>query len=164
MKKELTVRLPHPEATLAWGRLLAAKLRPPLMVALTGNLGAGKTSLAQGLARGLGVAEEEPVVSPTFSLVNEYQGRDGPLFHLDIYRLTPAEFLEAGLDEYLNQRGLARRAITLVEWADLWPAEFWPPKRLEINLEPLAGGRLARLRTDDELLASELAEFENWRF
>lgn len=143
--KELTFNLPNPEATAALGERLAAWIQRPIMIALTGNLGAGKTSLAQGLVRGLGGAEEEPVTSPTFSLVNEYQGRHGPIFHLDIYRLTQAEFLDAGLDEYLNQRGQARQAVVLVEWADLWPAEFWPANRLEINLTPHNGGRLARL-------------------
>jgi len=92
----------------AWGR--AAK--PGLVIALTGDLGAGKTALVRGLARGLGCADR--VHSPTFTLVNQYGGGRLPLCHLDLYRLdTPEQIRAAGLEEYLQPDGVA-----VIEWAE----------------------------------------------
>lgn len=83
-----------------------------LVIALSGDLGAGKTQLVKGLARGLEVTSR--VHSPTFTLVNEYAGGRLRLFHLDLYRLdTPAQFLNAGLEEYLQPDGVA-----VIEWAE----------------------------------------------
>ena len=91
-----------------WGR--AAK--PGLVVGLIGDLGAGKTQLVKGLARGLGIMAQ--VHSPTFTLVNEYCGGRLPLYHLDLYRLdTPEQILAAGLAEYLQPDG-----VTVIEWAE----------------------------------------------
>src|SRR6266851_3582802 len=94
----------------SWGR--AAK--SGLVIGLSGDLGAGKTQLVKGLARGLGVPVR--VHSPTFSLVNVYSGGRLTLFHLDVYRLdTPAQIVAAGLEEYLQPDG-----VTVIEWADKW--------------------------------------------
>ena len=91
-----------------WGR--AAK--PGLVLALSGDLGAGKTQLVKGIARGLGVTAR--VHSPTFTLVNEYGGGRLKLFHLDLYRLeTPAQVLSAGVEEFLSPDGVA-----VIEWAE----------------------------------------------
>ncbi len=110
------------------------------VVALIGNLGAGKTCLAQGMAKGLGVAEEYVIVSPTFTLVNEYPGRV-PFFHLDVYRLESGDFQEAGLDEYLSRDG-----VTAIEWAEKIVDEL-PESRFEVELSQTgSGGRKAVLR------------------
>lgn len=97
----------------AWGR----EARSGWVIGLSGDLGAGKTQLVKGLARGLGVAER--VHSPTFALVNEYLDGRLPLFHIDLYRLDTAEEIRsAGLEEFLQPAG-----VTVVEWVDRWAGE-----------------------------------------
>jgi len=92
----------------AWGR----EAQCGLVIALTGDLGAGKTQLVRGLARGLGCTGR--VHSPTFTLVNVYEGGRLPLFHLDLYRLETIEQIHgAGVDEYLQPEGMA-----VIEWAE----------------------------------------------
>jgi tRNA threonylcarbamoyladenosine biosynthesis protein TsaE len=109
----MTIDLPDVEATRTLGRRLAARLFPGAIVALIGELGAGKTQLSRALAVGLGVADERIVTSPTFVLIQEYQGRL-PIYHFDAYRLTSAgEFADLGVDEYFASDG-----VCLVEWAD----------------------------------------------
>ena len=91
-----------------WGRAV----KSGLVIALSGDLGAGKTQFVKGFARGLGVTAR--VHSPSFTLVNVYAGGRLPLFHLDLYRLeTPEQILSAGLDEYLKPEGVA-----VIEWAE----------------------------------------------
>lgn len=111
-----------PEETLDWAADFAGRLQPGDVLALIGDLGAGKTCFVQGLAEGLQVTG--PVSSPTFTLVNEYQGRL-PLYHMDVYRLNdPEEALDFGLNEYLYGQG-----VTVIEWADrlgdLLPDSTW---------------------------------------
>jgi ATPase, YjeE family len=101
----------------AWGRAAASGL----VIALCGDLGAGKTQLVKGLARGLDIAER--VHSPTFSLLNVYSNGRLPLYHIDLYRLdTREQIIAAGLEEYLAPQG-----VTIVEWADRW---FDEPNRM----------------------------------
>src|SRR5690349_11309434 len=112
--------------TRALGERLASVLRPGDVVVLTGDLGAGKTVLAKGIAAGLGVSE--PVVSPTFTIVREYEG-DVPLQHLDVYRLDHLqEVIDLGLDELLDGH-----AVTIVEWGEAVSA-LLPADRLEVSL------------------------------
>jgi tRNA threonylcarbamoyladenosine biosynthesis protein TsaE len=100
-----------PEETERAGERLAATLRPGDVVAITGELGAGKTCLIGGIVRGLGVSRRAS--SPTFVLVNQYRGRL-PVFHLDAYRTESlSEVLDLGFDEYLSAGG-----VVLIEWAD----------------------------------------------
>ena len=95
-----------------YGRKLGRELGPGDVVALYGELGSGKTTLAKAIAEGLGVTET--VTSPTFTLVLEYKSGRLPLYHVDVYRLEkPEEFADIGLDEYFYGRG-----VTIVEWAD----------------------------------------------
>lgn len=101
-----------PEETEAIGAELAAQASPGLVVGLVGDLGAGKTQFVKGFVRARGIAQR--IHSPTFTLVNVYDGAL-PLFHLDLYRLeTPEQVFGAGLEEYLPPRN----GIALVEWFD----------------------------------------------
>jgi tRNA threonylcarbamoyladenosine biosynthesis protein TsaE len=117
-----------PEETESVGRDIAGLLAPPALVLLIGDLGAGKTTLVKGVAAGLGVADPADIVSPTFSLVHEYEG-EPKLYHLDLYRLDRAPELDTlGLDDLWRER-----AIVLVEWGDKF-AEQLPADRIEIRL------------------------------
>ena len=101
-----------PEQTQALGQRLAAALWPGAVVAFTGDLGAGKTAFVAGMAKGLGI--EERVTSPTFTIVNEYEGGRLPLFHFDMYRLGSAEELfHIGWEDYLALGG-----VCAVEWSE----------------------------------------------
>lgn len=102
-----------PEETEALGEKLAGCLGPGAVVAYTGDLGAGKTAFTRGLARGLGI--QERVTSPTFTIVNEYEGGRLPLFHFDMYRLSSSEELyDIGWEDYL-----ARGGVCAVEWSEI---------------------------------------------
>ncbi|MBQ6832293.1 MAG: tRNA (adenosine(37)-N6)-threonylcarbamoyltransferase complex ATPase subunit type 1 TsaE [Oscillospiraceae bacterium] len=101
-----------PEETEALGMRLAAKLRPGTVIAYQGDLGAGKTAFTRGLARGLGA--DEPVTSPTYTIVNEYLSGRMPLFHFDMYRLRSADDLfDIGWEDYLERGG-----VCAVEWSE----------------------------------------------
>ena len=101
-----------PGQTEEIGAALAAELKPGAVLAFTGDLGAGKTAFVRGLARGLGIAER--VTSPTFTIVNEYEGGRLPLFHFDMYRLGSSEELfDIGWEDYL-----ARGGVCAVEWSE----------------------------------------------
>lgn len=103
-----------PGATEALGETWGRTAQSGLVLGLSGDLGAGKTQLVKGLARGLGITAR--VHSPTFALVNIYEGGRLTLFHLDLYRLdTPEQIASAGLEEYLQPRG-----VTVIEWAERW--------------------------------------------
>ncbi|HEY1743541.1 MAG TPA: tRNA (adenosine(37)-N6)-threonylcarbamoyltransferase complex ATPase subunit type 1 TsaE [Granulicella sp.] len=113
--REKRLRTRSVGGTLALGEILTELLRAPKLVVLRGELGAGKTTLVKGMAAALGAADPEEVVSPTFTLVHEYQGRKVRLFHLDLYRLeTEAEVEGVGLWEMAD----APDALVLVEWGD----------------------------------------------
>jgi tRNA threonylcarbamoyladenosine biosynthesis protein TsaE len=113
MGYQISVVSHSPDEMADWGRKLGALLETGDVVALVGELGAGKTTLAQGIARGMGVPEDSYIASPTFTLINEYRGRF-PLYHLDVYRIDdPSDCAILGLEEYLCGAGVA-----LVEWAD----------------------------------------------
>ena len=100
------------EETEALGARLAVKLEPGAVIAFTGDLGAGKTAFTRGLARGLGIPDR--VTSPTFTIVNEYEGGRLPLFHFDMYRLGSAdELFDIGWEDYL-----ARKGVCAVEWSE----------------------------------------------
>jgi len=121
------------------GARLAELLAPGDVVLLGGNLGAGKTVFAQGVAEGLGI--KEPVTSPTFTLIHEYEGRL-PLFHVDLYRIGgDAEASDLGLEEYLYGDG-----VTLIEWAER-ASGLVPPEHLLVALRPVADTKRA-LRFD----------------
>ena len=121
---EDTVVVTHSaDETREWAERFAHSLAPGTVIALVGELGAGKTVIAKGIGRGLDVKDE--VISPTFNYILEYAGRL-PFFHADLYRIEKAETFQAmGLDEYFDRNG-----ILVIEWAervqDLLPADtFW---------------------------------------
>ena len=128
-----------PADTFALGRAWGENACEGTVFALTGDLGAGKTQLVKGLAAGLGCPG--PVSSPTFVLVQEYEGGRLPLFHLDLYRLeTPGEIAAAGLEDYLLQPA----GVTVVEWAERWFGP-WPGDAAPATADPLL--RRVRLET-----------------
>lgn len=102
-----------PEETHHLGERIGRLLKAGDIVLLFGDLGAGKTTLTQGIARGMGVGEDEYVRSPSFTLVNQYRGRI-PAFHIDLYRIeSPGELDDLGLEDALGREGVA-----IVEWAE----------------------------------------------
>ncbi len=125
---DLTLHSDGPEETFALGRALGMLLAPGDVVGLLGDLGAGKTLFAQGVAQGLDVDPRYRVASPTFTLINEYPGRV-PLNHIDLYRLSDIdEMVEIGLFELLGGRG-----ASLIEWFERLE-EARPDDRLEIEI------------------------------
>src|SRR4051812_21804739 len=113
MHVQRTIDLPDPEATTHLGRQLGQALFPGAVLALVGQLGAGKTHLVRAVASGLDVPNGRIVTSPTFVLLQEYAGRL-PMYHFDVYRLPgEAAFAELGVQEYLEGDG-----VCLIEWAD----------------------------------------------
>ncbi|MEO8505023.1 MAG: tRNA (adenosine(37)-N6)-threonylcarbamoyltransferase complex ATPase subunit type 1 TsaE [Acidobacteriota bacterium] len=103
------------EETRALGRALADELSPDGVLLLSGDLGAGKTVLAQGIAEGLGIDSRE-VQSPTFTILREHAGTSSKFFHLDLYRLEPLDAVRLGLEELLSGPG-----VKVVEWAERLP-------------------------------------------
>jgi len=113
-KASLVLFSKSPSETLRIGRILGEGLKRGDCVALTGELGAGKTCLTQGIAKGLGVPDCYTVTSPTFTLINEYPGTEVALYHMDVYRLTgSADLLQMGFEEYLLGNG-----VMVIEWAE----------------------------------------------
>ena len=113
------------------GARLAQQLRPGDVIAYLGDLGAGKTAFTRGLARGLGI--QEPVTSPTYTIVNEYQGRL-PLFHFDRYRLHDAdELFDLGWEDYLDRGG-----VCAVEWSENVADALEDPITVTIAKDPTA--------------------------
>lgn len=127
-RNELDITSSSPEETFRLGAFLGKHVTSGSVIALTGELGSGKTCLAQGIARGLDVPENLYVTSPTYTIVNEYPGRFN-LFHVDLYRIEHiAELAEIGLDEIM-ERGDA----TVIEWAEK-ADEVLPEERLSISI------------------------------
>ena len=119
--------------TSAAGERLASSLHPGDVVLLRGQLGAGKTAFVRGLARGLGASPDE-VSSPTFTLIQEYEGTRGTLYHVDLYRLEPHEVDDLGLEELVSGNG-----VVAIEWAERWAAR--PDDAWEVGIEETGDDR-----------------------
>ena len=127
------------EETTNWGRQFAARLKAPIMVLLSGELGSGKTTLTKGIVSGLGAASEEEVTSPTFTLVHVYGRPDGSIskvYHVDLYRIENFhDFETLGMEDVFEQPG-----VLIVEWAERFPLRSpWP--KIRVRLEHLDGDR-----------------------
>lgn len=124
------MRTHSPQETRAFGERLAQRLLPGDVLLLLGDLGAGKSELTRGIARGLGISG--PIASPSFTILNVYAEGTTPLYHFDWYRLNSAEELwEMGMDEYLGGDGIA-----VVEWPSQCP-EAIPETCLAVNIAPV---------------------------
>ena len=107
-----------PEETIELGRTLAARLRPPKLVLLRGDLGAGKTTMVKGIAEAFEAASRDDVTSPTFTLIHEYRGAKVSVYHIDLYRIeSERELATLGLDEILNDSA----NLVLIEWGERFP-------------------------------------------
>jgi len=141
-----------PEQTFQLGVSIGKILRAGDFVALRGELGAGKTALVQGIAKGMGVPDVYAVVSPTFTLINEYPGQVAPLYHLDVYRLAgDADLIDTGFDETVSQTG-----VTVVEWAEKI-ADFIPAGAISLAFTYLDEmKREIRISVEQEALMQRL--------
>lgn len=120
------------EEMVHWGRELGEAAAPPLVISLTGELGAGKTTLAKAICAGYGV--EEPVTSPTYALVHKYESAKSPVYHVDLYRLdNEAQLTNIGWDDILVDR-----ALVIVEWPER-AGDRMPADHLHIDLEYMPG-------------------------
>jgi tRNA threonylcarbamoyladenosine biosynthesis protein TsaE len=127
------------EETTSWGKQFAARLKAPIVVLLSGELGSGKTTLTKGIVSGLGAATEEEVTSPTFTLVHVYGGSQrsaSKVHHVDLYRIENFhDFETLGMEDVFEQPG-----VLIVEWAERFPLTSpWP--QIMVRLEHLAGDR-----------------------
>ena len=124
----MVIETHDPEATFEVGRTIGMNAKPGQIYTLTGDLGVGKTVFTQGVAAGLGITE--PVNSPTFTIIQEYEDGRLPFYHFDVYRIGDLEEMEEiGYDDYFFGQG-----ICLIEWAELIE-EILPEKRIEVTIE-----------------------------
>ncbi len=123
----MTFHSNSPADTAAFAEKFAAELKPGDVITLNGGLGAGKTAFTQGLAKGLGITEY--LSSPTFTIVNCYEG-EMPLYHFDVYRIADEEEMyEIGYDEYIDGDG-----VCVIEWAELIQ-DILPKRRYDITIK-----------------------------
>ncbi len=121
------------EETIALGEKIGALLQPGDVIAMTGTLAAGKTTITKGIAKALGI--DDTVTSPTFCLISEYEGKKMPLYHMDVYRLEGAEdFINLGVEEMLYGRG-----VCIIEWSEKVSSEL-PKKTIQMTFTPNADG------------------------
>jgi tRNA threonylcarbamoyladenosine biosynthesis protein TsaE len=139
-----------PAETEALGETWGRAAKRGLVIALSGDLGAGKTQLVKGLARGLGITTR--VHSPSFTLVNVYTGGRLTLFHLDLYRLeTKEQIFSAGVEEYLRPDG-----VTVIEWAERWFGEVQSPtSKLQSLPSPLRWVKIETLNENERRISYE---------
>lgn len=154
---KLVVELKSAIATRKLGEILGKVLPPGSVLLLFGNLGAGKTTLVQGIGSGLGI--DEAIVSPTFTLINEYTEGRLPLYHLDLYRLEPTEAASLYLETYWEGIEVPP-GITAIEWAQKLP--YKPSSYLAVNMNHSAtGGRQAQLQAVGEFDLDPIASCIN---
>ncbi|WP_084111827.1 tRNA (adenosine(37)-N6)-threonylcarbamoyltransferase complex ATPase subunit type 1 TsaE [Gloeomargarita lithophora] len=148
----MVVDLPDPAATVGLGMGLAEILPAGAILLLQGDLGSGKTTLVQGLAQGLGISE--PVTSPTFALIQEYPEGRIPLYHLDLYRLTPEEVQQLHLETYWQE---VAPGIVAIEWPERLPIR--PVNYLHLSWQSMTSGRRVTLTAQGTTPQSWLENF-----
>lgn len=130
------------EETISLGEKIGSLLKPGDVIAMTGTLAAGKTTITKGIAKSLGVTDD--VTSPTFCLISEYDGSKMPLYHMDVYRLEGSEdFINLGVEEMLYGRG-----VCIIEWSEKVQSEL-PKKTIYMTITPFEDG-------------SRTIEIKNW--
>ncbi|GAA6623916.1 tRNA (adenosine(37)-N6)-threonylcarbamoyltransferase complex ATPase subunit type 1 TsaE [Scytonema sp. NUACC26] len=148
----MKIYLSDTKATRKLGIALGQSLSAGSVILLQGDLGAGKTTLVQGLGEGLGISE--PIVSPTFTLINEYTEGRIPLYHLDLYRLEPKEVAALNLETYWEGIEVTP-GIVAIEWAERLP--YKPDSYIIIHLSyGNEGSRQAAIATHNSILPKEL--------
>ena len=152
----MVIETHDPEETFEVGRTIGMNAKPGQIYTLTGDLGVGKTVFTQGVAAGLGITE--PVNSPTFTIIQEYEDGRLPFYHFDVYRIGDLEEMEEiGYDDYFFGQG-----ICLIEWAELIE-EILPEKRIEVTIEKdLEKGFEYRKITIEERGEKTEREFWHW--
>jgi len=135
------------EQTLALGRRIGSVLKAGDVVALYGELGAGKTTLTKGIAEAQGTPASE-ITSASFTIIAEHEGRI-PLYHVDLYRLSPEAAGELGLEEYFQGQGLV-----VIEWPERY-TPYLPDERIDVNIRIVPEGRVFEIHSCRELQLSE---------
>jgi tRNA threonylcarbamoyladenosine biosynthesis protein TsaE len=127
------------EETIAWGREFAKRLKAPVLVLLSGDLGSGKTTVTKGIVSGLGAAREEDVTSPTFTLLHEYGTTGAQVYHGDLYRIESFQDFETlGMEDMFGNP-----AVVILEWSEKFPLKTeWPQVRVRLEH---AGGDSRRI-------------------
>jgi tRNA threonylcarbamoyladenosine biosynthesis protein TsaE len=142
-----TVTTKSTEETIQRGREIGKRLKPPVLILLSGDLGAGKTTLAKGIVSGIGAAQEDEVTSPTFTLVHKYD-RGTRVYHVDLYRVTsPHDFETLGLEDIFDES-----AVVIVEWPDKLSLKTdWPVLRIKLEHESEDERRISVDDSPDQL-------------
>ncbi len=154
----LAIYLSNVEATRQLGVALGKSLPTGSIILLEGDLGSGKTTLVQGIGKGLGITD--PIISPTFTLINEYIEGRVPLYHLDLYRLHLPDVEALCLEQYWEGVEMPL-GIVAIEWAERMP--YLPPSYLQIHLTHLSDdGRHAEITSVGEAVSYQLFEKLSW--
>ncbi len=140
------------EETVELGKKFGKVLKPGAVVCLSGDLGTGKTAFTNGIARALGI--DSYITSPTFTIVNEYQGKF-PLYHFDVYRISdPEEMFDIGFEEYINGEG-----ITIIEWGEII-GDILPTELIKVNISKDLKKGLDVRKIDIDFKGSGYSEYE----
>lgn len=153
----ITIMLPTLAATLAFGAHLGATLKAGTVLLLQGDLGSGKTTLVQGIGRGLGIMDT--IDSPTFTLINEYTSGRLPLYHLDLYRLEPDAVISLRPELYWNGVEV-EPGIIAIEWAERLP--YRPSQYLELQIITLEGDT-RQITIQGDLHSNLSADLSQWQ-
>jgi len=158
---EIKVFLDKEKKTIELGKLIGKNLSKPSLIYLNGDLGAGKTYLSKGIAKGLGIKTE--ITSPTFTLINEHKTDDAKIYHLDLYRLSGLnEVLDLGIEDFVD----SPNSVVLIEWADKLNGKKLSKNLIEIEILHEKQGRTFVLRSDSQLynkLLEDIKDFANTR-
>ena len=158
MNSSVKFKLYSADITSSFGKAVGGLLDRGQVIALIGELGAGKTTLVKSIASGIGISKDIVVSSPSYTLINEYEG-GMPVYHFDLYRLNSAdEIYDLGYSEYIEGNG-----ISIIEWADKAP-EVLPEEHLEVNMSIVGEDKREALLTGKGAVYSTILERLKSRF